>query len=93
MPPSLNRTGKRVERLCVNLPYVHLHAFQRGGSIWTVRPNPLTVEEVKMKESLEFYDIKEKNKFPSTEWRIVEKTSGNRTRYFAVAPRADGSGP
>ena len=39
-----------------------------------------------MKESLEFYDIKEKGKFPSTAWRIVEKTSGNRTRYFAVAP-------
>ena len=39
-----------------------------------------------MKESLEFYDIKEKGKFPSSEWRIVEKTSGNRTRYFAVAP-------
>ena len=39
-----------------------------------------------MKESLEFYDIKEKGKFPSTAWRIVEKTSGNRTRYCAVAP-------
>ena len=39
-----------------------------------------------MKESLEFYDIKEKGKFPSTEWRIEAKTSGNRTRYFAVAP-------
>ncbi len=39
-----------------------------------------------MKESLEFYDIMEMGKFASTEWRIEEKTSGNRTRYFAVAP-------
>ncbi len=39
-----------------------------------------------MKESLDFYDIKEKNKFPSTDWRVEAKTSGNRTRYFAVAP-------
>jgi hypothetical protein len=38
-----------------------------------------------MAESLEFYDIKNKSKFSSMSWRIESKTSGNRTRYFAVA--------
>ncbi len=38
-----------------------------------------------MKESLEFYDIKKKEKFSSTDWEIREKTSNGRTRYFAVA--------
>lgn len=38
-----------------------------------------------MKEALEFYDIKKKSKFSTTEWRIEEKESKGRTRYFAVA--------
>ncbi len=38
-----------------------------------------------MAEALEFYDIKNKSKFTTESWRIEEKTSGNRTRYFAVA--------
>lgn len=39
-----------------------------------------------MKEDLEFYDIKKKVKFKTMDWRIETKVSGNRTRYFAVAP-------
>ena len=41
-----------------------------------------------MKDPLEFYDIKKKTKFTTTDWRIEIKVSGNRTRYFAVAPVA-----
>lgn len=37
-------------------------------------------------EELEFYDIKNHTKFKSKDWRIETKTSGKRTRYFAVAP-------
>jgi hypothetical protein len=43
-----------------------------------------------MKEELEFFDIKTKSKFKSTEWRIETKESKGRTRYFAVA-RAPGA--
>ncbi|MCH8337497.1 MAG: hypothetical protein IH858_01450 [Chloroflexi bacterium] len=35
-------------------------------------------------EELEFYDIKNKSKFKTENWRIETKISGNRTRYFAV---------
>jgi hypothetical protein len=37
-------------------------------------------------DKLEFYDIRSKTKFPSTDWRIESRSTGNRTRYFAVAP-------
>jgi hypothetical protein len=43
-------------------------------------------EESRMKEELEFYDIKKKVKFKTMTWRIEIKVAGNRTRYFAVAP-------
>ena len=43
-----------------------------------------------MKEELEFFDIKTKNKFKSAEWRIETRTSKGRTRYFAVS-RAPGA--
>jgi hypothetical protein len=42
-----------------------------------------------VKEALEFYDIKTKTKFTSTEWRIESKESKGTTRWFAVA-RAPG---
>ncbi|NIS79950.1 MAG: hypothetical protein GTO14_07035 [Anaerolineales bacterium] len=42
-----------------------------------------------MKEPLEFYDIKTKTKFTSSEWRIESKESKGKTRWFAVA-RAPG---
>lgn len=38
-----------------------------------------------MKESLEFYDIKTKTKFTSSDWRIESKESKGTTRWFAVA--------
>ena len=39
-----------------------------------------------MGEAKEFYDIKNKTKFSSTDWRIETKTDkSGRTRYFAVA--------
>ena len=38
-----------------------------------------------MKNPLEFYDVKSRAKFTSTEWRIETKTSKGKLRYFAVA--------
>lgn len=38
------------------------------------------------KPELEFYDIRSKTKFITTDWRIDSRSSGNRVRYFAVAP-------
>ena len=38
-----------------------------------------------MKEPLEFYDVKSKSKFTSSEWRIEVKESKGSKRYFAVA--------
>jgi hypothetical protein len=38
-----------------------------------------------MKEALEFYDVKSRSKFTSTEWRIETKEAKGRTRYFAVS--------
>lgn len=38
-----------------------------------------------MKEPLEFYDVKSRSKFTSSEWRIETKESGGGKRYFAVA--------
>jgi hypothetical protein len=37
-----------------------------------------------MKEALEFYDIKKKTKFTSSEWRIETKEAKGSLRYFAV---------
>ena len=48
------------------------------------------------KEELEFFDVKTKKKFKTTDYRIVEKTSENEntgkktTRYFAVTKSHDG---
>ncbi len=39
-----------------------------------------------MKEPLEFYDVKSKTKFTSSEWRIeVREASSGRKTHFAVA--------
>ena len=38
-----------------------------------------------MKPPLQFYDVKTKSKFSSTEWRIESKVSKGKTRYFAVS--------
>lgn len=38
-----------------------------------------------MKEAVEFYDVKSRSKFTSSDWRIEEKEAKGRTRYFAVA--------
>jgi hypothetical protein len=37
-----------------------------------------------VKEPLQFYDVKTKSKFSSSEWRIEAKESKGKTRYFAV---------
>jgi hypothetical protein len=57
------------------------------GSIGLIgHPKTPAEEESRMKEELEFYDIKKKVKFKTMTWRIEIKVAGNRTRYFAVAP-------
>lgn len=42
------------------------------------------------KPELEFYDIRSKTKFSTTDWHIEYKSLGSRTRYFGVAPAPDG---
>ncbi len=37
-----------------------------------------------MKPELNFYDVKTKSKFPSSEWRIEVKELKGKMRYFAV---------
>ncbi len=47
-------------------------------------------------EEIEFYDVKSKEKFKTTDYRIVEKTSKSKksgkdvTRYFAVTKSQTG---
>jgi putative toxin-antitoxin system antitoxin component (TIGR02293 family) len=43
-----------------------------------------------MKEKLNFYDIKTRKKFSSSEWRIETKFSKGKARYFAVAKAPGG---
>jgi len=38
-----------------------------------------------MKPELNFYDVKSRSKFASTEWRIETRTAKGKTRYVAVA--------
>jgi hypothetical protein len=38
-----------------------------------------------MKPELEFYDVKSRSKFKSTDWRVEIKTTDGKTRYFAVS--------
>ena len=38
-----------------------------------------------MKPELNFYDVKSRTKFASTDWRIETRTAKGKTRYFAVA--------
>ena len=38
-----------------------------------------------MKPELNFYDVKSRSKFASTDWRIETRTATGKTRYFAVA--------
>ena len=44
-----------------------------------------------MKSALEFYDVKSRQKFTSSEWRIEEKMSKGKVRYFAVAKAPAGT--
>ena len=44
------------------------------------------------KPELEFYDIRSKTKFKTTEWRVESKSTGRRTRYFGVALTPNGEG-
>lgn len=45
-----------------------------------------------MNETLEFYDLKSRTKFKSSDWRIVKKVSdGGRIRYFAVSKSPEGA--
>ncbi len=44
-----------------------------------------------MKEELDFFDVKTRTKFKSSNWRIETKESKGRTRYFAVAKAPGGS--
>ncbi len=44
-----------------------------------------------MKETLEFFDVKTKSKFKSSDWRIEKKESASgRTTYFAVTSSPSG---
>ena len=38
-----------------------------------------------MKPELNFYDVKSRTKFASTDWHIETRTAKGKTRYFAVA--------
>lgn len=45
-----------------------------------------------MKEELEFFDVKTRTKFATSDWRIETKEAANgRTRYFAVTAVPSGS--
>jgi len=44
-----------------------------------------------MKNPLEFYDVKSRAKFTSTEWRFETKTSKGKLRYFAVSKAPAGT--
>jgi len=44
-----------------------------------------------MKEELEFFDVKTRTKFKSTDWRIETKEAKGRTRYFAVTKSPAGT--
>lgn len=44
-----------------------------------------------MKEPLEFYDVKTRSKFTTTEWRIEVKEAKGKQRYFAVAKSPAGT--
>ena len=44
-----------------------------------------------MKEELEFFDVKSRTKFKTTDWRIETKMAKGKTRYFAVAKVAGAS--
>ncbi len=44
-----------------------------------------------MKQALEFYDVKTRSKFTSSEWRIEAKEAKGRTRWFAVAKSPAGT--
>jgi hypothetical protein len=43
-----------------------------------------------LKEELEFYDIKMKTKFKTSNWRIESKEAKGSTRYFAVTKSPSG---
>lgn len=42
-------------------------------------------------EELEFYDVKTRSKFKSTDWRIEVKEKDGNKRYFAVAQSPAGA--
>ncbi len=44
-----------------------------------------------MKPELEFYDVKSRTKFKSTEWRIQTKEAKGKMRYFAIAKAPAGT--
>jgi len=44
-----------------------------------------------MKETIEFFDVKTRTKFKSSDWRIETREAKGRTRYFAVAKAPGGS--
>jgi hypothetical protein len=43
-----------------------------------------------MKETLEFFDVKTRTKFKSSDWRIETREAKGRTRYFAVTKAPGG---
>jgi hypothetical protein len=44
-----------------------------------------------MPEELEFFDVKTRTKFKSSNWRIETKQAKGRTRYFAVTKAPAGT--
>jgi len=41
-------------------------------------------------ETLEFFDVKSRTKFKSSDWRIETREAKGRTRYFAVTKAPSG---
>jgi hypothetical protein len=44
-----------------------------------------------VKPELEFYDVKSRSKFKSTDWRIQTKEAKGKMRYFAVTKAPGGA--
>ena len=43
-----------------------------------------------MPEEIEFYDLKSKNRFKSTDYRVEKRTTNGTDRFFAVAKSPTG---
>lgn len=62
-----------------------------GKGMYHLNGDSAQGQEETMKSPLEFYDVKSRSKFTTTEWRIETKTSKGKLRYFAVAKAPAGT--